>query len=178
MLHQLDCKRKRSYNIDMRIILTTLLIFLSTTCFAVQPNWRMSPVQGKDQLAGYIYHTSAVGRQSDVTKKIFTSLRLICSLKGGAPIVALYWNSGLYTNEDVIVSITAEGKEVGQPATWTNDNGLLYRNIADSSELMEALGTGKIIKFQWVTNDTTQYMTAFSVSGIDLADFNTKCKIR
>ena len=178
MLHQLDCTRKRSYNMTMQLILTILLIFLSTTCVAGQSNWKMSPIQGKDQLAGYIYHTSAVGRQSDVTKKIFTSLRLICSLKGGAPIVALYWNAGMYASEDVIVSITADGKEVGQPTHWVNDNGLLYRNISELPELMEVLGTGKIIKFQWISNDTIQYMTAFSVSGIDLADFNTKCKIR
>lgn len=153
------------------------LLFIAFSCVTANAaeNWKLTSVLANNKPVGYVYHTSSLGTQTNPPSKSYSGLRFICSLKGGEPVVALYWNSGMILREDVQVTVTADNRPIN-PATWGSDGDLLFRNISESHELLALIKTSKIVKFQWTTGLASQYTTAFNVAGIDLSGFNTKCK--
>ena len=156
-------------------ILPLLLIAFSCVTAHAADNWKLSSVLANDKPVGYIYHTSSMGTQTNPPSKSYSGLRLICSLKGGEPAVALYWKNGMNLREDTRVTVTADNR-AATPTTWGSDSDLLFRNISESRDLLTLIKTSKTIKFQWMVGPSSQYTTAFNVSGIDLSDFNAKCK--
>lgn len=161
----------------MKKILTFILFFIANIAIAA-PNWKLATVTGKDLPVGYIYYTDAMGILSGPTqKKSFTSLRFICSLKGGDPILGIVWDGGIYSNSDLLVSVSTDATNI-QPTFWINETDIIYKPMIEIGDIIKLFKTSKYIKFQWVSSDTTVYTTTFNVSGFDLTNFNTKCKLQ
>ncbi len=154
------------------LTLLTLSYCMTTNASAA---WTLAAIPNKEQPVGYIYYRNAIGTHGNT--KSFTSLRFICSLKGGEPIVGLFWDN-LNTSNDTLITTYANNTIITQPVFWVNEGNLLFKNMSDAGDLIGAIKAGKIVKFQWTANDTTQYVTAFNTSGADFTDFNTKCKVQ
>jgi len=159
----------------MNILLALVIALSCTTTFAAD-NWKLTAVLGNDKPVGYVYHTSSMGTQTNPVNKSYSGLRLICSLKGGEPVVALYWNNGMNIREEILVTVIADNKATVHPTLWGSEGDLLFRNVAESKELLALIKTSKVVKFQWMAGAASQYTTAFNVAGINLSDFNAKCK--
>ena len=169
----------------MKALFAALALSVSATAFAQavpDPTWTLSPVTGgKDKVVvGYIYHTAAIGTMdSPKVQKAVTGLRLVCSMKGGMPVIAIYWNGSNFNGPEYITT-EIDGKMFGTaPEQWQQEYNLTYRNIEESSALMAAIRTGKNIKFSWMGKDAVRRTTMFSLSGYQtkLADFGTACKV-
>lgn len=148
-----------------------LALIVITFCSIAHAEWRLATVYGKDSPVGYIYYTSAVGTTEK--EKLSTRLQFICSLKGGEPIVSVYWEKNIESNGEVVVSFVADNS-VPVVTSWTNDGELLFKPLAAAPKLINAVKTSKIIKFR-AQGTNTGYTTAFNVSGADFTEFNTKC---
>jgi hypothetical protein len=168
MLHRVDKNRKWFYNSNMKKLLTLLLLAL---CSIAHAEWHLATVYGKDSPAGYIYYTSAVGTTDN--EKLSTRLQFICSLKGGVPIVSIYWDKNIEANGEVVVSFVTDSSAT-TITSWTNDGELLYKPLASAPKVINAVKTGKIIKFR-AQGTSTSYTTAFNVTGVDFTEFNAKC---
>lgn len=151
-----------------------IAIVLITFSCIVNAKWDMSSVYGKDQPLGYIYHTSSVGTQGNSqTQKVLTSLRFVCSAKTNDVILTIVW-SGINLNESVFVRTTIDNRLVNE-SEWAGDEVLIYKNISDVDDIIRQMKMGKTIKFVWVYKSVS-YVTAFQLAGLDLGDFNSKCK--
>lgn len=150
--------------------LVIIILFLISS--VANSAWKITPVQSKEQVVGYIYSVDAEG-----TPKSFTSLRFICSTKGGEPIIALLWAKGINTEQDVSVDITIDNKVVYTGTLWKRDEMLLYRTISESSDLISSMKNSRSIKFKWQGLSSEKYTVGFIVIGFDLIDFNAKCKL-
>jgi hypothetical protein len=178
MTHQVDIISKRFYNIHMKSILICLILSLiSLTANALGSAWSLTEIGEEKQIVGYIYHIGSLGtRFGDTATKHPTSLRLICStkVKDVDPLVGIFWqgNNGYI---DVNVSVKIDGKTI-TTGLWNQTGQLTHRDASDSAELIQALKTGKTVKFEWISSDSTRRVTAFSLTGLNFAEFNTKCK--
>lgn len=160
------------FNCTLLIMKNLLISSLFLISLVANAAWKITPVQSKEQAVGYIYSIDAEG-----TPKSFTSLRFICSTKGGEPIIALLWAKGINTEQNVSVDITIDNKITYTGTSWKRDEMLLYRTISESTDLITSMKNSHNIKFQWKGLHSEKYTTGFIVTGFDLIDFNTKCKL-
>ena len=151
-------------------------LLLLAICFASgmaqASGWIMTTIHNKNTPVGIIYYINAIGTHG--ASKSLTSLRLICSLTNNEQIIGVYWDK-LQGREDIVVSTYVDNKLIGIPIVWDNDISLLFKPTTEVNNIMEALSSGRLIKFQWNT-DSTQFTTAFNLTGVDLANFNAKCR--
>jgi hypothetical protein len=152
----------------MKKLFTLILVAF---CSLVHAEWHLAAVYGKDIPVGYIYYTSAVGTTDK--EKLATRLQFICSLKGGDPIVSIFWEKNIEANGEVVVSFVTDNS-VPVITSWTNDGELLYKPLSSAPKVINSVKTGRIIKFR-AQGTNTSYTTAFNVSGVDFTEFNAKC---
>jgi hypothetical protein len=148
-----------------------LALIILTVCSLAHAEWRLAAVYGKEVPVGYIYYTSAVGTAGK--EKLETRLQFICSLRGGEPIVSIFWEKTIDTNGEVVVSFVPDNAPL-MITSWTNDGELVYKPTASSPKVINAVKTARIVKFQMQGNNIT-YSTAFNVTGVDFTEFNAKC---
>ena len=158
----------------MKNLLLAVILVFSNSVYA----WKLTPVMSKDQPVGYIYSSDAEGTQISNTKKTsFTSIRFICSLKGGEPIIALLWAKGLNSLPETTINVFSDNKLIMQDSLWFRDETLLYKNINDSPDIITVVKNSRTVKFQFKGIDSETFITGFNTAGFDLTDFNTKCKL-
>lgn len=159
----------------MKKLLVAILIFL-TPIIANSATWVLSEVKDNNMLpVGYIYHTSAIGTRTGAKhEKVITSLRFICSLKGGQPIIGLFIDNGIHAENNVSIISSVDDSQ-DKSLSWVVDGNLLYRYAYDSPVLISSIKLGEIIKFRWYANDVTKFTTAFSIADADFTEFNSKC---
>lgn len=156
----------------MKSLLPILALLVSTSTFAAP--WTLVPIAGKDATVGYIYHTDATGTRTDGKPvKEFTSLRFICSLKGGDPVISVFWNGASNYGSQMMVHV--QSAKQNESLMWDTDNNLVYRTVQESGSIIQILKNNKLVKFQWAVGNT-QYITSFNSDGLDLTDFDAKCK--
>lgn len=168
----------------MRKLFGIISILAATGAQAQALAWNLSEVPAKDKsVAGYIYHSSAVGTQVGTkTEKAVTGLRLVCSTKEyvamreSDPIIAIYWN-GMFGNGTQMVGVKVDGKTIQMSTPWEQDGPVLFRRIADSKELMQGLRTGRSVSFEW-ESDSTKRTTIISLKDFNtgFSEFKTSCK--
>ena len=158
----------------VRNLFGIILIFISFKAYSLPLSWNLSEVEiGSKNIIGYIYHSSTVGTQIGTKKeKVITGLRFVCSTINNTSesdsnsIIAVYWD-GMFGNNKHIINVKVDGKPVLVSSTWNQDGPLLYRNISESTELIESLTKGKTVSIDW-TVDSIKKATVFS-----LKDFNS-----
>ena len=122
----------------MRKLFGIISILAATGAQAQALGWNLTEVPAKDKsVAGYIYHSSAVGTQIGTkTEKVVTGLRLVCSTKEyvamreSDPVVAIYWN-GMFGNGTQAVNVKVDGRPIQMATPWEQDGPVLFRRIAD-----------------------------------------------
>jgi len=164
-----------------KLLFALILVVSSSAAMAGFNSWELTEVRDTNHVpVGYVYSINSTGTASfgDKTTKSITSLRLICSLKGGNPIFAIYWNKRIGPNT-LVPTVTVDGTQpvLDEPTVWVRDGGkLVYRDLYKSQNLLKAAKTGKELSFEIRDDMSVFYKTTFLLSGFDYTDFNTKCK--
>lgn len=167
-----------------KLLVSLVTVFATMAVMAENTDWQVTEVTGHDKsVAGYIYHTGAVGTQVGTkTMKAATSLRLVCSSKvspqrSGDPLIAVYWNT-MTGNAPQFPLIQVDKKDIGLPVQWMQDGQLLMRSVYESKELIQALKTGRNISFTWIGTDAVRRTTMFNLRDFNehLGEFNSSCK--
>jgi len=151
----------------------------ATGAMAQASGWNLSEVPAKDKsVAGYIYHSSAVGTQVGATPaKVISGLRLVCSAKGNDdPVIAIYWN-GMFGNTPQNVDIKVDNRKIPQATPWDQDGPILVKKLAGEQELLQALRTGKSVTFEW-TSGSVKRTTIISLKDFNTSygEFKTSCR--
>jgi hypothetical protein len=152
----------------MKKLLSLLMLVF---CSVVHADWRMVTIYSKYIPAGYIYYTSAIG--SVDKEKVNTRLQFICSLKGGDPIVSVFWEKNIEAGSEVTLSVATDNS-IPINYTWAVDGELILSPLLSSHKLINTIKSGKIVKFK-MQGTKVAYLTAFNVSGVDFTEFNTMC---
>lgn len=170
------------HNINMiKSLIAVLSLSFASVSFgqAVEPTWNLKEVMDKDKsIVGYVYSTSAIGTTSN--QKSITNLRLICSLKDSPPIIAIYWKDAV-GNGDRYVTAEVDGRTIGYgPRKWERDGNLTYRNLNESTLLLQSLRTGRQVKFTWESISGPKRTTMFTLNGFNTnySKFISDCKIQ
>jgi hypothetical protein len=166
------------------LFITALLVLSCQTANAQTPNkdWNLFTVPDeKGVTVGYIYQSYAIGTvYSTPVRKNPTALRLICSTKGGsAPIVAVYWDDSSGPGETLNINISIDGKSVGTDWRWRQEGNIVYRSLADSTDMIQKMRVGRIISFVWTDSRGNKKQSAYSINDFNryLSDFNTSCRL-
>lgn len=130
--------------------------------------WKVVEIKDTDStVAGYIYHTYAVGRKiiGDKTEKSITGLRMVCTAAGTTdPIIAIFWDN-IQAESSVTPTILFDGKAfTGNEKEWKQDGNLTYRSITESPNFMKAMGESKTIQVSWKNSAGKKYITSFDLS--------------
>lgn len=154
----------------MRKLFGILIALITTSAYSTTAEWNISEVTRYDnKVVGYIYHSSAVGtRIGTTTERSVTGLRLVCSAKEyiDSPIVVLFWN-GMFGNKPKSVEVKVDGKSINADYTWQQENQILYRQVGESTTLIEGLKEGRSITFRWADEDNRKMATTFDLSTFD-----------
>jgi hypothetical protein len=164
-----------------KLICSTFAALFSSTVICQPAIWTLSEVKGKNEIAGYIYHTNAIGTQyKSKTEKVFTSLRLACSLKSSAPpLMIIMWNT-MKGSSIQSLQVTVDGKVVSTDEQWVQDESIIYRSLVDSDSIMQQLKSGNIVTVAWTDQNAIRRTTAFDLRDMmkGMGDFNTICHTR
>ena len=168
----------------MRKLFGIISILAVASAPAQALEWTLSEISAKEKtVAGYIYHSSAVGTQTGTkTEKSVTGLRLVCStreyvaMRESDPIIAIYWN-GMFGNGSHTVTVKVDGRAVQMVTSWEQDGPVLFRKIADSKELMQGLLTGRSVRLEW-ESASVKRVTVISLKGFNTGfnEFKTSCR--
>ena len=87
----------------------------------------------------------------------------------------------MFGNNVANVDILVDGKNVRNltnPGIWVQDGPILFRNISESKELVDALKVGRTVTFSWIGPDSVTRRTGFNLRGFtqNLPRFNQSCK--
>lgn len=169
----------------MRKLIGILALVAASNVAAQATAWNISEIKGKDNsVVGYIYHSSAVGTQiKDKTEKVVSGLRLVCSTKSAVAmgssesIIAIYWN-GMFGNTNQKIDVKVDGKAVNLTTSWDQDNQIVFRKISESTEMIQAMKTGRNITFSWTGTDSAKRITTVSLHNFNqkFSEFNNSCK--
>lgn len=167
----------------MKFAIFALALTLTTSAFSQTTNtgWTLSEIKDKEKTTvGFIYHTAAIGTaETKPVQKSVTGLRLVCSTRGGSPAIAIYWNGTNFSGPESVTT-EVDGKPFGNSSQeWRQDTNLTYRELDESRHLLQALRTGRTVKFSWTGKDSVRRATMFSLSGFNsrLSEFSTACKV-
>lgn len=171
----------------MKRLATLFSLLAFTTLAAAQQQWNITDVRKKTgELVGHIYHTSSVGTQVGAkTEKFVTGIRLVCTTKrylamgNPDPIIAIYWNTMAGENTETVF-IEIDGKSVSDPLNWYQDGQILFRNLSDSHNLIQAMKSGKTMKVYWTSSDAVRRSSVFDIRTFNakIAEFNTSCNTK
>ncbi len=164
-----------------------IFVGLIAACFvtaasASNVDWKITKVFSEDKsVAGFIYHTSAIGTQiGQKTEKVISGLRLVCSGKEPTkwsedPVIVIFWDKS-DGSETQTVEIRTD-KTNSELSQWEQDGPLLVRSIPESKELMKSLRTNKNIGFTWTDSNSVKRTTLFSLRNFNthIDEFNTLC---
>ncbi len=116
------------------------------------------------------------------TEKVVSGLRLVCSTKtlpamGSESIIAVYWN-GMFGNTNQKIDVKVDGKSIHLTTPWDQDNQIVFRKISESTEMIQAMKTGRNITFNWVGTDSAKRITTISLRDFNqrFGEFNNSCK--
>ncbi len=165
----------------MKAILFAIALIFGSHAFAqaADPPWSLRKVLSDKTPVGYIYYTAAIGTiDSRPVQKSVTGLRLLCSLTGGSPVIAIYWNGTNFDGTEYI-SIEVDGRVISSPQMWRQEQNLTFRNLDESRLLLQELRIGRVVKFSWTGKNGIKRTTMFSLAGFNanLAEFASACKI-
>jgi len=153
-------------------------IFLSITAIsamAQKSDWKITTAIGKnDTVAGYIYHTEALGLQQGTGKdkdaKFITGLRLACQgplYRADDPSIFIFWDKMTGNNVEIL-NIVIDNKPPVSIA-FDHDNAIVFKPFSETASLIKSIKTGKSITISWTDPiDNISRVTIF-----DLRDFNT-----
>jgi hypothetical protein len=164
----------------MKQLIGAMLVGVVTSVGALPASWKLSEVRSYNNVpAGYIYYTESIGTQKTPDAKVVTGLRLVCSMDPvQSPIISVFWNT-LTGSAPVgaMVSIDRKPISFGSPILWDRAGPLLIRSSRVSTELLQAMKTGKYFKITWQTSGTIRE-TIFDLSQFQqgLSEFNRVCK--
>jgi len=165
----------------MKIIIPTLVLAIASTAFAqTEVPWQLQDVKIDNKVAGYIYYTSAVGTiDTKPPKKVVTRLGLTCSLTERSAVIGITWKGSHFVGHEHVTT-EVDGNVIGGTSTrWQQGGELTYRYLDESRPLLQALRTGRQVKFQWIGSDSIRRMTIFDLANFntDFSKFNSDCKI-
>jgi hypothetical protein len=167
----------------MKFLATLAACILPTICIANIPpsdqmahslsakSWYLAQVQNSQKTTiGYVYHTNAYGYNND--HKEVASLKLVCSVIKDTPLnttpIVAFQTPSILDIQNIDFMVKVDGKKVQLDSPWKREGTLIYREISNSHELLNAMSHGKLVSME--TSDIHgNYMVVF-----DSHDFGNK----
>lgn len=163
-----------------RSVILAVLCAASSAFAQTIGNWTIRDVPNQ----GVIARTEVIGlaTRDGLTKRARTAMSLVCFTEGPYPQnakVMIQWE-GLQGYGNRRIAYTLDGKPPTPNATifvMRQDHEILYRDLVDSREFLQAMKTGSTLTVDWVGFDQTRYLTTFNLSTFrsNLSEFNKKC---
>lgn len=161
-------------------------MMLSLCGAAYGADWMLTTVMMGDIIIGHVYHTSAIGTQTEFStgntkEKVTAGLRIVCpsknhsSIKNNNPIIAILWSGFPVQGTPHSVEIKVDNNK---PFTekWMQYNQVIYKFLDESLSLINEMKTGGKISFSWADAHTRRSVI-FDIQDFDsrLTDFNAVC---